>query len=247
MRRIQAVRAPILAAILAVIALAAVFAVPAFGNGPVLGHAARESAFQRATRALRVARLANSRASLALSIARSRHPGTGPAGPRGLTGARGRTGATGHTGATGPAGPAGLSAASFASFADGGVPPLGASGSPGTPNTVISLSSGTNGGPLKLGATAIVLANASVLLRSTEPSATGEARCKLQIADPSGYVDMSQESAATIPPVTGEVELPLVGTLSRSAGTYDVRVVCRQVGSTLLHFDRGNLQVSAAA
>ncbi len=247
MRKPDRRRAPLIAVALAGLALAASLVVPALGSALRVAHP--ETAFHRATRALRLAAHASRTASvafrrsqLALSIAKSASRSVsskrGPTGPRGQTGSRGPKGATGS---------AGLSAASYASFANAALPLLGAAGSPATYAPVIDLDSGAHAGPLKIASGAVVLANASVLLRSSEPTLTGEAVCKLQISDPTaGFVNISQVAATTIAP-GGASELPITGALPRSAGSYDVRVVCEQLGSTLLKFDRSTLTVSAAA
>jgi len=242
--RHRPIRAVALAAALAAALSATVaFALPALGRGPA-AHVSRTSlALRRATAALRLAHSADRRSRSALSLAHRGQRGrglTGPPGPRGHTGRRGPAGPAGAAGA------AGLSASSFASLT-GAPTPIGVPGSLSSGQTVLDLGSGSNGGPLRIGASANVLGSATVLLRSAEASATGEARCGLQISDPaSGFVAVGQESGATLTP-GGEVELALTGTLGRPAGAWDVRVVCRQVGSSALRFVQGDLQVTAAA
>lgn len=238
-RPIQAVA--LAAALAAALSATVAFALPALGRGPA-AHVSRTSlALRRATAALRLAHSADRRSRSALSLAHRGQRGrglTGPPGPRGHTGRRGPAGPAGGAGA------AGLSASSFASLT-GAATPIGVPGSPSSGQTVFDLGSGSNGGPLRIGASANVLGSATVLLRSAEASATGEARCGLQISDP-GFVAVGQESGATLTP-GGEVELALTGTLGRPAGAWDVRVVCRQVGSSALQVVQGDLQVTAAA
>jgi hypothetical protein len=166
----------------------------------------------------------------------------GPAGPAGPRGATGSPGPAGPTGPTGPAGPAASSFASFAPSSPVALSPAGAS------VPVMSLTDGSNGGPIHTSFAGRIIVNASVLLSSTS-TADERVFCWIEVAPVGGsYAKVNQDSSDLMVGSSSitAVEMPLTGAVDEPAGSYNARVVCLRNGPDTVNFYQGDMTAIAA-
>ena len=161
---------------------------------------------------------------------------TGTTGPKGEAGPKGETGAKGDTGLIGPKGDTGPTVVGGANDGSGTVGPMGDA------NLVTDLASGaTTSGQVTLPWRGTIYVNGFADL-STGSATPSYSRCSMQISDGTGPTN----GLTTFSPLVfgntdaiAHIALPLVGQVTKNAGTYNIGITCHLFSGSASPYSAG--------